>query len=139
MSGQDLPLYSLDTPTLQYAAREIVRQDRVISRIKSAIGIENEQSLWVTKMLPRIQQIIQRRENPYVYGKLKKPEIVATLQRYLAMRKRGPRYWALCPFHNDHDASLTIDAQRQRWKCWSCGLQGDVIDFVRRWKRNDTR
>lgn len=34
----------------------------------------------------------------------------------------------LCPFHPDKHPSFTIKGER--WKCWSCGEGGDVIDFT---------
>jgi hypothetical protein len=36
----------------------------------------------------------------------------------------------LCTFHDDHNPSLTI--KDERWRCWSCGEGGDVIDFVKK-------
>jgi hypothetical protein len=35
---------------------------------------------------------------------------------------------AICPFHNDHHPSLSF--KNQRFKCFSCGEGGDVIDLV---------
>ena len=35
-----------------------------------------------------------------------------------------------CPFHNDSNASLSIDVDNNRWKCFGCGKGGDIIDFV---------
>ena len=34
----------------------------------------------------------------------------------------------LCPFHDDHHASLTF--KNNKYKCWSCGESGDSISFV---------
>jgi len=41
------------------------------------------------------------------------------------------RATALCPFHNDHNPSLSICANRGIYKCFSCGAGGDVFNFVR--------
>jgi DNA primase catalytic core len=39
---------------------------------------------------------------------------------------------ALCPFHSDTNPSMTFDDSRNNvWKCWSCGVGGDVFEFVR--------
>ena len=35
---------------------------------------------------------------------------------------------ALCPFHDDHHASLSF--KNGKWKCWSCGESGDTISLV---------
>ena len=34
---------------------------------------------------------------------------------------------ALCPFHDDHDPSMKLD---DRFHCFGCGEDGDVIDFT---------
>lgn len=45
--------------------------------------------------------------------------------------KRGGReYVGLCPFHDDHNPSLTVSPERQTYKCWSCGEGGDCFSFV---------
>lgn len=38
----------------------------------------------------------------------------------------------LCPFHNDHSASLTIKTDRGLWRCWVCGIGGNAINFTRK-------
>lgn len=35
---------------------------------------------------------------------------------------------ALCPFHNDHNPSMTF--RNGRYKCWACNVGGDSIDFT---------
>ena len=37
---------------------------------------------------------------------------------------------ALCPFHHDTVPSMTF--KYDRFKCWSCGAGGDIIDFTER-------
>lgn len=36
-----------------------------------------------------------------------------------------------CPFHEDRTPSFSVYVQTQRYYCFGCGAQGDVIDFVR--------
>ena len=36
---------------------------------------------------------------------------------------------AVCPFHDDHDPSITIKDDKI-WTCWVCNDGGDVIKFV---------
>lgn len=43
----------------------------------------------------------------------------------------------LCPFHTDKHPSLSIKGER--WKCWSCGEGGDVIDFTAKYYGLDTK
>jgi DNA primase catalytic core len=37
---------------------------------------------------------------------------------------------AICPFHDDHEPSMSIDNNRKLFKCFSCGAGGDVFKFV---------
>ena len=37
----------------------------------------------------------------------------------------------LCPFHNDHNASLTLKTEKGIWRCWTCGKGGNIINFTR--------
>ena len=39
---------------------------------------------------------------------------------------------ACCPFHDDHAASMHIYDGRHGWFCFTCGIGGDVIEFVQR-------
>ncbi len=57
-------------------------------------------------------------------------DIVALVGEYLALARVGSKYKALCPWHNDHNPSLEVNPERQSFKCWVCGVGGDVFDFV---------
>lgn len=37
---------------------------------------------------------------------------------------------ARCPFHDDRHASFSIKKDGKYWKCFGCGIGGDVIKFV---------
>ena len=45
----------------------------------------------------------------------------------LTVNSRG---MALCPFHDDHNPSMKLD---ERFHCFGCGEDGDVIDFTARY------
>ena len=40
------------------------------------------------------------------------------------------RHKCLCPFHDDHHASMTFSIKRNTYRCWSCGAHGGPIDLV---------
>lgn len=40
---------------------------------------------------------------------------------------------ALCPFHNDHHASLSFSVSRNTYRCFVCGASGGPIDLVMRY------
>ncbi|EMI20762.1 DNA primase [Rhodopirellula maiorica SM1] len=37
---------------------------------------------------------------------------------------------ARCPWHNDRRPSLTVNPERQTWKCWVCDIGGDIFSYV---------
>lgn len=40
------------------------------------------------------------------------------------------RHKALCPFHDDHHASLSFSVRRNTFRCFACGAHGGTIDLV---------
>ncbi len=40
------------------------------------------------------------------------------------------RHKALCPFHDDHHASLSFSQRRNTFRCFACGAHGGTIDLV---------
>jgi DNA primase len=46
------------------------------------------------------------------------------------LRKAGTTYKGLCPFHGEKTPSFTVTPGRDSWKCFGCGLGGDVFSFV---------
>jgi DNA primase len=57
-------------------------------------------------------------------------------QRGVALRatQSGERLEGRCPFHpGDETPSLSIYVTTQRYHCFGCGADGDVIDFVQAW------
>lgn len=53
-------------------------------------------------------------------------------KQYLELKQCGRLFWSICPFHNDHNPSLSIDEETGIWKCWVENISGDVIDFYQR-------
>lgn len=56
--------------------------------------------------------------------------IVDLVGKHIELRRQGRNYAGLCPWHNDHHASLQVNPERQSWKCWVCDIGGDVFSFV---------
>lgn len=57
--------------------------------------------------------------------------IVDVIQEHVRLRPSGPsRYMGLCPFHNEKKPSFTVHVVHQFYKCFSCGVSGDVFKFV---------
>jgi len=61
---------------------------------------------------------------------LSKVNIVEFIGRYLPLKRAGSNYKGLCPFHGDKDPSFSVSMEKGLWKCFGCGLGGNVITFV---------
>lgn len=59
-------------------------------------------------------------------------DIVDVIGATLELQPKGRSFVARCPWHNDARPSLTVNQERQTWKCWPCDLGGDVFSFVMR-------
>ena len=59
-------------------------------------------------------------------------DIVDVMSHYITLEKQGKNYKAICPFHDDHDPSLSISTDKQIFKCFVCGTGGNVFTFVQK-------
>lgn len=66
-------------------------------------------------------------------------DIVDVVGGYVTLRPAAGTYKGLCPFHDDQRPSFDVDPRRQRYRCWSCGKYGDVLQFVLEFNRVDFR
>lgn len=57
-------------------------------------------------------------------------DIVEIVSKYIPLTKKGKNFVGNCPFHNDHDPSLTVSQEKQIYKCFACGAGGNVFNFV---------
>lgn len=46
------------------------------------------------------------------------------------LRKDGPEYVGLCPFHNEKTPSFHVNQRKGLFRCWGCGEKGSAIDFT---------
>lgn len=61
---------------------------------------------------------------------LTKVDIIEFIGRYLPLKRAGSNYKGLCPFHADKDPSFSVSREKGLWKCFGCGLGGNIITFV---------
>ncbi len=57
-------------------------------------------------------------------------DIVEVIGWYFPLKRAGPAYKALCPFHHERTPSFNVNPQRQIFKCFGCGAGGSVFRFV---------
>ena len=66
-------------------------------------------------------------------------DIVDLAGGYMALRRQGRGYVALCPWHEDSRPSLQINPERQSFKCWVCDIGGDIFSLMMRMEGLDFR
>ena len=49
---------------------------------------------------------------------------------FVALKRKGPRYLGLCPFHNEKTPSFNVNPALGIFKCFGCGESGDAIGFL---------
>ena len=59
-----------------------------------------------------------------------KIDIVEVISRYVPLVKKGNNYFGLCPFHDDHNPSMSVSPEKQMFKCFVCEKRGNVFNFV---------
>lgn len=64
-----------------------------------------------------------------------KASIVEVISHYLPITRKGKSFTATCPFHDDHDPSMSISEDKQIFKCFVCGAGGNVFSFVQRYEQ----
>ena len=49
---------------------------------------------------------------------------------FVDLKRKGPRFLALCPFHNEKTPSFNVNPALGIYKCFGCGESGDAIGFL---------
>lgn len=60
----------------------------------------------------------------------RKTDIVGVIGQYVSLKKMGRHHKGLCPFHAEKTASFTVNEEMGLYKCFGCGVGGDVIKFL---------
>lgn len=56
--------------------------------------------------------------------------ILDVVGSYVSLKKKGKRYWACCPFHQEKTPSFSISPEDGLYYCFGCHAGGDVFSFV---------
>lgn len=57
-------------------------------------------------------------------------DIVNVIGASVRLKRSGSGYVGLCPFHNEKSPSFSVNPARQMYKCFGCGVGGNVLTFV---------
>lgn len=66
---------------------------------------------------------------------IEQANIVDVISKYVQLTKKGANYFGLCPFHPDTNPSMSVSSKKKIFKCFSCGVGGNVITFVQKFKK----
>ncbi len=58
--------------------------------------------------------------------------IANVIGEYVKLRNLGSNLVGLCPFHHDHNPSLTVYPETGTFHCFGCQAHGDVLNFLMR-------
>ena len=61
--------------------------------------------------------------------------IVDIIGRSIPLVKKGRQFWACCPFHGEKTPSFSVNADKQFYHCFGCGVHGDAITFTMEYQR----
>ncbi|MCX7974965.1 MAG: DNA primase [Candidatus Aminicenantes bacterium] len=56
--------------------------------------------------------------------------IVELASAYTTLRRRGQKFFGLCPFHAERNPSFTVDEEKQLYHCFGCGAGGDIFSLI---------
>ncbi|MDD4643830.1 MAG: DNA primase [Bacilli bacterium] len=56
--------------------------------------------------------------------------IVDIISEYVPLTQKGKNYFGLCPFHDDHNPSMSVSNEKQIYTCFVCGATGNVFTFL---------
>ena len=67
-------------------------------------------------------------------------DFLPVLARYgVELEGSGDERKALCPFHDENDASFKVNLKKRAFNCFGCGEHGNVLDFVAAIEGSDLR
>lgn len=59
-----------------------------------------------------------------------KIDLVSFISQSVPLKKSGRNYKGLCPFHGEKTPSFMVSPELQIFKCFGCGLGGDLFTFL---------
>jgi DNA primase len=62
--------------------------------------------------------------------------IVDYVSKFVDLKRVGTdNFFGICPFHSETNSSMSVSAQKQIFKCYGCGVGGDVFSFTMLWNK----
>ncbi|CAB1129612.1 DNA primase [Candidatus Hydrogenisulfobacillus filiaventi] len=64
-------------------------------------------------------------------------DIVAVVGQTVQLKRKGRKWWGLCPFHVEKTPSFSVDPDKQLFYCFGCHTGGTVFTFLERVEGKD--
>ena len=61
----------------------------------------------------------------WLYQLKQRNNIVSIISKYVRLEKKGNKYWACCPFHNEKTPSFAVSEDEGFYYCFGCKESGD--------------
>jgi DNA primase len=79
------------------------------------------------------------REHSIVDEIISRADIVDVVAKYVPLKKSGVNFSGCCPFHHEKTPSFIVSPQKQIFKCFGCGVGGNVFSFIQEIEKVDFR
>lgn len=119
-----------DTKTA-YGNEPLTWESEVVMKPIEQVASELEDQGWRMLWQSEVEAIAIRNEAPEVQD-IDLVELLGILG--VKLRKVGKEYMGLCPFHDDHKPSLSVNQDKGLWHCFGCGRGGDARRLVEEWQ-----
>jgi DNA primase len=57
-------------------------------------------------------------------------DIVDVISETVELKRKGNRYWGVCPFHQEKTPSFSVSQDKQMFYCFGCHAGGDIFSYV---------
>ena len=66
----------------------------------------------------------------FINDLLDRIDIVPLIDERVKLKRAGRNYTARCPFHEEKTPSFSVNAERQFYHCFGCGVSGTALTFL---------
>lgn len=64
-------------------------------------------------------------------------DLVDIVSDHIDLKRKGKRYWGLCPFHAEKTPSFSVSPEKQMFYCFGCDERGDIFTFIMKYHNID--
>jgi hypothetical protein len=127
--GKEMEDISLDHNSPEWDTEVVMKP---IGEVAKELEAEGWDVIWSSE----VEAIAVKRKGPGKKPPNQEPTGLLDLMASLGieLRTAGGEYMGLCPFHDDHDPSLSVNAEKGVWHCFGCGKSGNYHSFLEEWR-----